>query len=184
MNLQYYFQEVKQLLEKNDYQVIVRRDKNKIIVSYPLRVESPQSASFQAVYQITKGKLYFKIIIGGQTILETPVDVPKYVYKSVIIANVAKTCMDLEYHTEFIRFYDGDREVSQDDFSQLEFVKLSIDDARRQNALTNIIPDIIHEIQTEEHQIEELAIDLDIYEGYVAIAQLWGREALSDPTES
>ena len=176
MNLQYYFQEVKQLLEKNDYQVIVRRDKNKIIVSYPLRVESPQSASFQAVYQITKGKLYFKIIIGGQTILETPVDVPKYVYKSVIIANVAKTCMELEYHTEFIRFYDGDREISQDEFSQVDIVKLSANDTRRQNSLVNIIPEIIHEVQTGEHQIEELAIDLNIYEGYIAVSQLFGKE--------
>lgn len=174
MNLQYYFQEVKKLLENNNYQVTVHRHKNKIVVSYPLRIEQPSSASFQSVYYISKQKLYFKLLIDNKVIIDSLVDVPAYVYKGIIISNIIKNCLDLEYHTEFIRYYDN-IEVSQEDFWQLELLKLSLTDNSKQNALCNIMTEIINEVQTDKHDIEKLAIDLDIYEGYVAIAQLWGR---------
>lgn len=161
MSVAYYFSEIKSILERNNYIVKIQRLRNKIIISYPGRVEVPATKSSYSIFYLTKGKLYLRVTVNNKTIFNNSINIEPYAYKAVIIAHVMKVCIDINYHTEFVRFFLENKEVNEEEFAITPFVKLSKQDCKRELTLLGMLPRLF----TNDPSIEQVGKQFDVLDG-------------------
>lgn len=166
-NIAYYYKEIKSILERNSYQVSITKIRNRIIIKYPKRVEQPCNMGAASEFYIRKNKLYMIATTNGKVIFNNVICELPYAYKAVIFAHIMKVCFNIFYHTEFVRFFAGKQELTEEEFIKLPFTKLKKQDTMLERALIALIPKMFN----NENDVQDIAKELGILDGCLFIQE-------------
>ena len=165
--------DIKALLRKHGYEVYAlceEKDNTKISLLFPSRKEKPIIESFSMEYEAYEGSK--DSLPGVYTSVEGYEKkftlCPKYAIKELVFSNIEILCRYMLYDPSLVRFYVGDKEVTNEEFwKKALFLKLNREEKKKQNKISEIMSEV-RNIGFDKTQ-EDISLELDISDGYSAI---------------
>lgn len=163
---------IKKILERNDYQVTAFATDNGCLVIYPERVEEPTCPSIKVQYEYTPDGLHTVILDDNNSILKDRLYVcPNYAQRLLMFSHIISRCIQINYAVALIGFMEGDQGVDEERFYEAcTNSRLSPEEAAIEDVLKPIIIQCIFTVFTPLH--EEAATQAGALEGFIAIRNI------------
>lgn len=109
--------ELAQLLDRNDYRVVVQTTDGGCIAQFPERVEEP-TPGFVCLYQefTPEGISTYEYDMDGEELTCQHTDCPVYAQRLFTLYQIIYHCMGIGYNVQLIKFLVDDKEVDEDSF--------------------------------------------------------------------
>ena len=141
INMENSIEDVKQILERNNYKVVVFSTDGGCIAIFPNRVEPPISGLTRIHYQYNDNGL--RIIVSdeaGNIYKDAIYACPIYIQRLLMFSHIVKRCMYINYTIALATFIVGENVVEEDDFYQVcANPKMTTEDLELENQLKPII---------------------------------------------
>jgi hypothetical protein len=133
--------EIQKILERNNYQIIIRNIENGIIVTYPEKLEPPALESEITQFFFTQNGI--RIIIysnDGNIVSDKTVPCCIYAQKIIVFCHIILRCIFMDFPLPLIKFILNDIDVSEDEFyNKCENILMLEDDYKLDELLRPII---------------------------------------------
>lgn len=165
-NSQYYFEQVKKLLERNNYVITVRAHDNGCILSIPKTVDLEVRNEIQIEFSFNEEKGGVDLVTNydnkKQSMFFT---CPPYVRTLLIMCVIMNICIINGYGYEFIDFYIDDKKYNTGEFFANIYDKnLDEEEFKKQEDMSRILSKcIVYDFTPEDEQI---AKNKNVIEGY------------------
>jgi len=177
-----YMETLAELLDRNDYRVIVQTTDGGCLTTFPNRVELP-TPHFYRLYQEfrTGGVLVCRHDEAGSEVdLPVTTPCPPYAQRVYTMYHILSYCMSIGYAGGAIKFMVGDKEVEEDEFYDANCSPhMLLTDIGKESQLRMLIAMSFQQGFTPE--IVEMAKQDGMLGGYLAIRSLFIPEGHTEP---
>lgn len=165
--------ELAQLLDRNEYRVVITKTDQGCLTEFPTRTEMPILAYAKIYQEFTEdGVACTTYDSEGTELFTQDVSVPSYAQKVWTVYNVISNCMAVGYGPQAIKFKVGENEVDERGFLSAHVSPFAVDgDDKKEQALQQLIGVCFQQGFTE--QAEQRAKKQGLLEGYLAIFALF-----------
>jgi len=164
---------VEEILDRNEYRVVVKKTDTGCVTHFPGRVEYPVVA-FSRLYHEYKPEGVFVCAYDedGQELCEWTISCPMYVQRAYIIYTIISQCIRMEYDTSMIKFMSGKETLSYEDFNSINLSPfMDMSDIMKEEKLDAIVTDGCRNGFSDKH--DEIADSEGLLEGFMLIRELF-----------
>ena len=159
-------QQIADILDRNDYRVLVVDNYKSVAIAFPARYEDPviEKVMFVFTYDKDKVKIY-EYNEDNELYLSETDECPSYCQVSYLMYRLMKTCGLMQYPLELVKYMINDEDCSIEDFFAYQIEHYVGDEDKEKDSLLRSLMTLVLVHKTVSDEMLEYAKDNGILEG-------------------